>query len=152
MDKLKGHEQDQSFGIVPVYKQGKEILVFILRHLSGYWGFPKGHPNEGETPLETATRELFEESGLHVDQVLSTKMLQEKYSFRVEGKTIHKTVQYFIASVTVKDEVVIDMKEAREGKWVDINAAPMHLTFKEAQRICRESCQILSGDHENYCY
>ncbi len=144
MDGLKDHEEDQSFGIVPVYRQGKEVLVFLLRHLSGYWGFPKGHPNEGETPLDTAKRELFEETGLYIDEVLSDKLLQEKYSFRVEGKTIHKTVQYFIASVT-SQEVVIDLKEAREGKWVDINAAPMHLTFKEAQRICRESCQILGG-------
>ena len=141
---LEGHEQDQSFGIIPVYKQGKETLVFLLRHLSGYWGFPKGHPNPGETPLQTATRELFEETGLHVKEVLSEKMLGEKYSFRVEGKTIHKTVQYFIASV-FSQEVVIDRKEAREGRWVDINAAPMYLTFKEAQRICREACQALSG-------
>ena len=53
-------------------------------------------------------------------------------------------MSYFIATVT-STHTVIDMKEAREGKWVDINEAPMHLTFKEAQRICRESCQILRG-------
>ena len=143
MENLPGHELDQSFGIVPIYRNGKEILVFILRHLSGYWGFPKGHPNPGETPLETATRELFEETQLHVEKLLSEdERLQETYSFRVEGKTIRKTVQYFIASVKTQD-FVIDTKEAREGKWVDINAAPKYLTFKEAQRICRESCQIL---------
>lgn len=148
MAKLPDHEEDQSFGIVPVYQNGKETHVFILRHLSGYWGFPKGHPNPGETPLETAKRELFEETQLNVDQVLSDKMLQESYSFRIDGKTIHKTVSYFIASVT-STHTVIDSKEAREGKWVDINEAPMHLTFKEAQRICRESCQILrGGSHE----
>jgi bis(5'-nucleosidyl)-tetraphosphatase len=141
---LLDHEEDQSFGIVPIFFSGKETHVFILRHLSGYWGFPKGHPNPGETELDTAKRELFEETGLYVDKVLSEKMLQEAYSFRVEGKTIHKTVSYFIATVTAT-ATVIDMKEAREGKWVDINEAPMHLTFKEAQRICRETCQVLRG-------
>ena len=148
MKGLQDHEEDQSFGIVPIYYSGKETLVFILRHLSGYWGFPKGHPNPGETELETAKRELFEETQLSVDTVLSDKLLQEKYSFRVEGKTIHKTVSYFIATVTCLD-TVIDTKEAREGKWVDINEAPRYLTFKEAQRICRETCQILRGmSHE----
>ncbi len=142
MRDLQDHEEDASFGIVPVYFSGKETLVFILRHLSGYWGFPKGHPEANETELDTAKRELFEETHLQVDKVLSDKLLQEKYSFRVDGKTIHKTVSYFIASVTAMD-TVIDTKEAREGKWVDINEAPMHLTFKEAQRICRESCQFL---------
>jgi 8-oxo-dGTP pyrophosphatase MutT (NUDIX family) len=139
---LQDHEEDKSFGIVPIFFSGKETLVFILRHLSGYWGFPKGHPNPKESELETAKRELFEESQLEVDRVLSEKMLVEKYSFRVDGKTIHKTVGYYIALVKSMD-TVIDTKEAREGKWVDINEAPMHLTFKEAQRICRESCQIL---------
>ncbi len=142
---MQDHEEDASFGIVPVYFSGKETLVFILRHLSGYWGFPKGHPEANETELDTAKRELFEETHLQVDKVLSDKLLQEKYSFRVDGKTIHKTVSYFIASVTAMD-TVIDTKEAREGKWVDINEAPMHLTFKEAQRICRESCQFLRGN------
>jgi bis(5'-nucleosidyl)-tetraphosphatase len=144
VEDLHGHEEDASFGIVPVFYSGKEILVFILRHLSGYWGFPKGHPNPGETELETAKRELYEETQLEVDKLISDKLLQEKYSFRVEGKTIHKTVSYFIATVT-STHTVIDTTEAREGKWVDINEAPMHLTFKEAQRICRESCQILRG-------
>jgi len=145
---LHDHEEDASFGIVPIYFNGKKTLVFILRHLSGYWGFPKGHPELNETEIETAKRELFEETHLEVDKVLYDKLLQEKYSFRVDGKTIHKTVSYFIASVTSLD-TIIDTKEAREGKWVDINEAPMHLTFKEAQRICRESCQFLrGGSHE----
>ena len=133
-----------SFGIIPIFQQGKETLVFLLRHRSGFWGFPKGHPNPGETPFETAKRELFEEARLEVKELLSDVMLQEKYSFRVEKKTIHKTVRYYVASV-VGQSFTIDQNEAREGKWVDINAAPKHLTFKEAQRMCREACQLILG-------
>ena len=33
---------------------------------SGFWGFPKGHMEEGESPLNAAEREVFEETGFKV--------------------------------------------------------------------------------------
>ena len=32
----------------------------------GYWGFPKGHLEEGETPIQAAIREVQEETGFIV--------------------------------------------------------------------------------------
>ncbi len=136
---------DLSYGIIPVHiteRHGYE--VFIIRHLGGHWSFPKGHPNQGETPLETAMRELHEETALQIkEKLLSEAVLTEQYSFRSGKDQIVKTVQYFIAEVVSPFGVEIDRSEAIEGKWVEINEAPMHLTFEEARRICREAAQIL---------
>lgn len=38
--------------------------VLVLRHASGHWVFPKGHVEAGETELDTALREVREESGV----------------------------------------------------------------------------------------
>ena len=35
-------------------------------YASGFWGFPKGHLDEGESPIEAAEREVFEETGFLV--------------------------------------------------------------------------------------
>jgi len=36
-----------------------------LNHFDGYyWTFPKGHPEDGELPIETAVRETLEETGV----------------------------------------------------------------------------------------
>ena len=50
--------------------------VLLLRHSSvssrggGHWDFPKGHIDDGETEIQTALRELEEETGIaNVDLV-----------------------------------------------------------------------------------
>ena len=57
---------EKSCGIVLFYSD--EFL--IIQHstesneLKGHWDFPKGHVEENETELETASRELKEETGI----------------------------------------------------------------------------------------
>lgn len=51
-----------------VEKDGKFLLVKRTKKpFTGYWAFPGGHVDEGETPYEAATRELKEETGLEAD-------------------------------------------------------------------------------------
>jgi 8-oxo-dGTP pyrophosphatase MutT (NUDIX family) len=42
--------------------QNRWLLLKASKH--GEWGFPKGHQNAGETPLQTAIRECAEECGI----------------------------------------------------------------------------------------
>jgi NADH pyrophosphatase NudC (nudix superfamily) len=56
-----------TYGIVLVSNKGN-ILV-VKGRLSEKWGFPKGHGNNGEKPLDAALRELKEEAGIDVGQV-----------------------------------------------------------------------------------
>ncbi len=137
--------EDFSFGIVPVIKKpNNKYEVFLIQHLGGHWSFPKGHPNEGELPIDTAIRELLEETNLSIDEkLLSSQVLTEQYSFRSGKDVILKIVKYYIGNVINPELCQIDRKEVLDGKWIDINEAPMHLTFEEARRICREAAQIL---------
>lgn len=38
--------------------------VLLIRDRQGYWVFPKGHTDPGETPEQTALREICEETGV----------------------------------------------------------------------------------------
>ncbi|MGQ9753766.1 MAG: NUDIX hydrolase [Thermaceae bacterium] len=42
----------------------KKGEVLLLRDRMGYWVFPKGHLEEGESPTEAAVREVREETGI----------------------------------------------------------------------------------------
>jgi 8-oxo-dGTP pyrophosphatase MutT (NUDIX family) len=42
--------------------------IVIVGKKDGTWQFPGGHPNEGETLVETAAREVFEEAGLNISK------------------------------------------------------------------------------------
>ena len=48
-----------------IISQNNKIL--LIRQMSGMWGFPKGHVEEGETEEQTAKREVKEETGLSID-------------------------------------------------------------------------------------
>ncbi len=50
-----------SAGIIPVYL-AEAGPVFLLLRAYGYWDFPKGGANLNEEPLETAVREMREET------------------------------------------------------------------------------------------
>ena len=43
------------------------LLLRATKH--GEWGFPKGHQDNGETPLQTAQRECAEECGLALIEI-----------------------------------------------------------------------------------
>ncbi|MFC6617357.1 NUDIX domain-containing protein [Deinococcus radiophilus] len=53
-------------GGVVLNRRGEVLLV---RYRSGGWTFPKGHLEAGETPLQTALREVHEETGVQAAEV-----------------------------------------------------------------------------------
>lgn len=57
-----------SMGVVFVKKNVNEPLILIL-NCAGEWVFPKGHIEKGETLVDTACREIKEESGVIVNKV-----------------------------------------------------------------------------------
>ena len=44
----------------------KDKQVFLIKDVNGNVGFPKGHMNDGESYLDTALREVKEETNLDV--------------------------------------------------------------------------------------
>ena len=42
--------------------------ILVIQQKEGHWGFPKGHVEEGETEVETAIREIKEETNLDVNE------------------------------------------------------------------------------------
>jgi 8-oxo-dGTP pyrophosphatase MutT (NUDIX family) len=94
--------QEKSCGAVVYRKYHGNTEILLIRHIkSGYWSFPKGHVEEGETEEETAIREVFEETGLNVyidGGFRETVMFSPK-------KDYIKTVVYFVARVKAEKNV-----------------------------------------------
>lgn len=133
----------ESFGIVPFLNEKGTWKVLLILHQKGnHWGFPKGKANPGETPLEAASRELNEETGLIVTRILRDHPLTEQYQFRRKKQLIVKTVQYF--SALVQGDLKLQEEEIREAKWVTIPEALQQLTFREARHILQEFLRYLN--------
>lgn len=132
---------DTSFGIIPLQKIDDAWHVLLVQQREGYWSFPKGHGEINEKPLESAIRELTEETGLSIDKILHDEPINERYSFYHDKQQIDKTVYYFLASVY--GALKIQEEEILSAKWVSLKDADKHITFAEAKALCKEVIRIL---------
>lgn len=140
--------RESSFGVIPLKMQEGEWYVLLINHTKGgFWAFPKGHAEEGETPEQTAKRELYEETGLHVIRHLTERTFHEDYSFYRGKNLIHKKVVFFLSEV--EGEVVLQPQEVYAYKWVKLTDAEHFITFSESKSICRQAVEIMAkGDRE----
>lgn len=129
---------ETSFGIIPLVFQNGRPYAFIVKKSHGnFWAFPKGHPEKGETlPIETAQRELKEETSLDVLEVYSEEPYKERYVFFKEEAKINKTVLLFVARTTT--EYKIDYEEIIDAKWIPLDELDCHLTYEESKNIARQ--------------
>ena len=126
--------KDHSFGIVPLTYRQNFWEVFLVQHLNGaHWGFPKGRAEKGESPKQTAERELFEETGMKVIRYLDHPYFVERYQFNRGGVLIEKTARFYLAEVTT--ESILQIKEIVEGKWLPLKDLPSYVTFPEEKEL-----------------
>ncbi len=137
-------KKDYSYGIVPLREENGEIQILMIFHKGGrHWAFPKGHKDEGESDFETAQRELLEETGLSVSSCLSQIPYVESYQFYKFHEKIYKTVAYFPAFVS--GELKLQPEEIVDAKWLPLETAHLHLTFKESKEICFKVLELLKN-------
>jgi bis(5'-nucleosidyl)-tetraphosphatase len=144
--------KDQSFGVIPILKEAQQIKFLLIQHQKGHWAFPKGHPEDNETSIETAQRELKEETGISEVKVLSEKEFEEKYIFRntyggkkgSEADLIDKSVTYFIGFVE-NPEITIQVKEVKDYKWLSFEEALETMTFEPGKKLLIEAHDYLES-------
>lgn len=103
----------KSCGIIPYRKRdGKTEFLLLFQSFSKNWSFPKGHMEAGETELQTALREFFEETGLTAAPEPDLKTVLD---YRISPVT-QKQVVLFLGQVT--GEPVVQEPEIEAYRWV----------------------------------
>ena len=104
--------------------------VLVIQQVKGHWGFPKGHVEEGETEVQTAVREIKEETNLDVE-IDESKRFVERYSPE-EG--VEKDVVFFVAQKT-GGKIKVQEEEVKDTKWLLPQDAMEILTYESSKRI-----------------
>jgi tRNA nucleotidyltransferase (CCA-adding enzyme) len=134
-----------------IYKMQKDSPLFLLVNSkrNGRWGFPKGHIEKNETEIETARREIFEETGIKdIEFVKDYKKEDiytiEKSSSNAKKQMIEKHSIYFLALV-FEEPSDFDKNEICELKWVDVRHAYTLLSFVSQKDILKCAYNLVTG-------
>jgi 8-oxo-dGTP pyrophosphatase MutT (NUDIX family) len=87
---------------------------------------PKGHPEEGESPVDAALREVREEAG--VDARLVEPLGDVRYWYTRDGRRIAKVVSFFLLAY-VSGEVDDHDFEVERASWMALEDAARELTY-----------------------
>ncbi|MBE6861039.1 MAG: NUDIX domain-containing protein [Ruminococcus sp.] len=122
---------EKSCGAIVYRKSHGNIEILLIRHInSGHWSFPKGHVEAGESEVETAKREIMEETSI---DVIIDPTFRETVTYSPRRDT-SKVVVYFLAKAKNVDYVP-QADEISEIKWVDIVHANNILSYENDKNI-----------------
>ena len=150
---------EKASGVVIFRRENKEIYYLILDYGYGYWGFSKGHMEEGEKPQETAIREAEEETGIkdlnfiedfeekseYSYEVNGDKIFREnnRNSFKLNDKNFFKIVSYFLAETKTKKVTI--SSEHKEYKWLLYEEALDKLTYQDCKKTLEKAHKFLKA-------
>src|SRR3989338_5257490 len=106
-------------------------LVLVVNQHRNSWSLPKGHVDAGETALQAATREIYEESGIR--DLRFVKRLGSYERHRIGPDGIHddvselKTIEFFFFQTDEENLKPLD-SDNPEARWVPAKEVPGLLT------------------------
>ena len=133
-------EREVSYGGVVV--RGDEMIVIVPRGRRRVLGLPKGGPMEGETPEQTAAREVREETGITAR--VRERLGQVDYTYRRGGRNIAKTVHFYLCLFEAGDTADHD-HEVDDARWVPIEQARTELTYPGEREMIERALSKHSG-------
>ena len=107
---------------------GIEILLVHRRRYDD-WSLPKGKPEAGETPEQTALREVREETGQPVE------IIEYLGETRYSVNHAPKAVQFWRMRPVGDPQPISDTNEVAEAVWFPVSEAITRLTYPTERQL-----------------
>ena len=111
----------------------KENKILIVNQNYDSWSLPKGHVDQGETILEAAKREIYEESGISQLEYIKDLGFYKRFKIGLDGKDDSgelKQIHLFLFKTNQMELKPIDPMNP-EAKWCTPKGIITLLTHKE---------------------
>lgn len=138
LERRKDSKKEKSCGAVIFRTRNGAHETLLLHHNAGHWAFAKGHVEHGENEIETALREIREETGLRV--TLDTGFRRITTYSPKPG--VIKDVVYFVAWHQ-EGEAVPQLSEIGELCWLPPEEAVTRVTHESDRAILQGAIDYL---------
>ena len=133
-------QTNKKSGAVVLSNDDSTKVIVMFSEKAGYWGFPKGHIDTGETPEETAVREVNEETGLEIELV-SGEVTTVRYSHK-NGEEIEL---YMFIAKSKNDSTLHIENDGDKLEWIDYREVGEHLTYNNLKEAYKKILPVLEG-------
>jgi len=136
--------KEKSCGAVVYKKENDDILFMILKHHKGHFGFPKGHIETGESEIETAIREVKEESNI---DVLIDQGFKEISTYSPQEGIIKDVILFLGKAVTFN--AVAQTSEIESVVWCTFDEAENIITYEKDKIILERAYKYIMDSNFN---
>ncbi len=136
-----------------IYKKTNENILFLLVYSkrNKEWGFAKGHIEQNETEIQTAKREIEEETG--IKDITFIKNFKETDSYKIKGtlpstknRIIDKKVIYYMCYTNEDFTINNTDNEIDECKWVSYSDALSLLKYDKQKEILNKANEFIKEE------
>ena len=129
-----------------VYRQTNSGFELVLcgRDIPRMWCLPKGTPEKGENRLQTALREVSEETGLQVRVQMYIGDIHYQVLRIFDNTKVQKTVHYYLMNAIGGDLSKHD-HEFDEVGWFSVDDAINLLSYENEVKIVEQGIALAKG-------
>lgn len=121
-------------GVVFRHNQGGELEILLIQDAKNRWTIPKGHIELGETPQQTAKREISEEAGLYNTKIIAW-LGEINFRYRRMDKLVLMTTKIYLMKA-LGDTNAIQKEEWMNGiKWFKFNDALNEIEYEDIGKL-----------------
>ncbi|MFN7065606.1 MAG: NUDIX hydrolase [Aquificaceae bacterium] len=117
----------------------KDKEVLLIKNPSGFWTFPKGLIERGESAEETAIREVFEETGIRGK--IALPLGEIRYWYMREGQKIRKRVLFYLMEYVEGEPK--GSWEVQEARFFPLEEAKGLLKYRGDKEIFEKSLKLI---------
>ena len=141
MVKKRAEREVSAGGIVFRRDPDGTARFLLIKDSYQHWGFPKGHLEDGESPVVAALRETREETGLE-HLVVQGPIRIIDWHFRFRGRYIHKFCHFFLFE-SPGGECVPQVAEGITAvRWEPVDKALEVLSYDNARGVLRRGAEM----------
>jgi 8-oxo-dGTP pyrophosphatase MutT (NUDIX family) len=122
---------------VGILFQNNEQFLLLHRNNEDIWECPKGHIEERENHKEAIVRELFEETGIEIFDILSKiGVLTFEFISKKTGKQKRRDITYYHVKTNILDVKI--SSEHNDFKWLNKEDLMSTLQFDDIKDLFKK--------------